>query len=244
MSLAGDLKTLYHLSLAPIRGKSHAERLGNFYGRQADAYDDFRKRLLPGRETLYRALPAPTGGRWLEMGGGTGANLEFLGERINAPAHIEIVDLCGPLLEVAKRRIAARGWKHVHATLADATTYDAEPFDVITFAFSLTMIPDWFAALERANALLKPGGTIGVVDFYVSRKHPDAGRVKHGWTTRHFWPSWFSRDNVFPNPDHLPFLQRRFATDFLEEGRGKVPYLPLVRVPYYVFVGRKGGSDG
>ncbi|MDX1961900.1 MAG: methyltransferase domain-containing protein [Pirellulales bacterium] len=240
MSLTQDLKTLYHLSLSPIRGQTHAERLKSFYGKQAEGYDDFRRRLLPGRETLYRALPAPAGGRWLEMGGGTGANLEFLGERIRDLGHVDIVDLCGPLLEIAQRRIADRGWTNVHTTEYDATTFQAEPYDVITFSYSLTMIPDWFAALERATALLKPGGMLGVVDFYVSRKHPDQGRARHGWLTRSFWPFWFNRDNVFPNPDHLPYLQRHFTLELLEEGRAKVPYVPFARVPYYVFVGRKG----
>ena len=31
------------------------------------------------------------------------------------------------------------------------------------FSYTLSMIPDWFAALENARRLLKPGGTIGVV---------------------------------------------------------------------------------
>jgi S-adenosylmethionine-diacylgycerolhomoserine-N-methlytransferase len=110
---------------------------------------------------------------------------------------------------------------------------------VVTFSYSLTMIPDWFAALENALAMLKPGGTIGVVDFYVSRKHAGNGAAHHGWWTRTFWPTWFALDNVFPSPDHVPFLQRHFETVHLEEHRGSVPYIPLSRVPYYLFVGRK-----
>ena len=52
--------------------------------------------------------------------------------------------------------------------LADATRFRPPEgaADVVTFSYSLTMIPDWFAALENAAAMLKPGGTIGVVDFY------------------------------------------------------------------------------
>jgi S-adenosylmethionine-diacylgycerolhomoserine-N-methlytransferase len=244
MTIASDLKTLYHLSLAPIRGATHAERLNSFYGRQAEAYDDFRRRLLPGREKLYQTLPTPPGGRWLEMGGGTGANLEFLGERIKTLGHVEIVDLCQPLLDVAKQRIQQQRtqnhtWNQVQTTCADATTFSAEPYDVITFSYSLTMIPDWFAALERAISLLKPGGVLGVVDFYVTRKHVDKGQTRHNWLTRHFWPAWFGRDNVFPNADHLPYLRRNLDVQFLKEGRSKVPYLPLVKVPYYVCVAQK-----
>jgi len=110
---------------------------------------------------------------------------------------------------------------------------------VVTFSYSLTMIPDWFAAIENALSILKPGGTIGVVDFYVSRKYAASGLTRHGWWTRTFWPSWFSLDNVFPSPDHVPFLHRHFDVLHFEEHRAKVPYLPGARVPYYLFVGRK-----
>lgn len=103
------------------------------------------------------------------------------------------------------------------------------------------MIPDWFAALANAEAILKPGGTIGVADFYVSRKHPAEGLARHPWLTRAFWPLWFSADHVFVSPDHLPFLRHRFQMIALREARAKVPYLPLARVPYYVFIGRKVG---
>ncbi len=241
MSIAADLKILYHLTLAPIRGASHAERLESFYGGQADGYDAFRARLLKGREETYRAIPVPPGGTWIDMGGGTGANLECLGERISQLGKIYLVDLSPSLLAKARQRIAARGWKNTETVVADVTTFaPAEgQADVVTFSYSLTMIPDWFAAIEQARRLLKPGGILGVVDFYVSRKHVEGNRRRHGWFTRTFWPAWFARDNVYPSPDLVPYLHRAFeCVDFAEEV-GRVPYLPWPRVPYYRFVGRK-----
>jgi S-adenosylmethionine-diacylgycerolhomoserine-N-methlytransferase len=80
-----------------------------------------------------------------------------------------------------------------------------------------------------------------VVDFYVSRKHTADGMARHGWMTRVFWPLWFGIDNVFLSPDHLPLLQHHFDTVTLREERSKVPYMPLGRVSYYTFVGRKPG---
>ena len=78
-----------------------------------------------------------------------------------------------------------------------------------------------------------------MTDFFVARKYPAEGCRRHGWCTRTFWPAWFGSDNVFLSPDHVPYLQRRFRTLRLEEKRAKVPYLPLIRVPYYTFIGRK-----
>ena len=104
------------------------------------------------------------------------------------------------------------------------------------------MIPDWFAAIENALAMLKPGGLLGVVDFHVSRKHPADGMAGQSWFTRSFWPLWFAADNVFLSADHVPFLRRRFDAVSYAEHRARIPYLPLLRVPYYTFVGRKRAS--
>jgi S-adenosylmethionine-diacylgycerolhomoserine-N-methlytransferase len=101
------------------------------------------------------------------------------------------------------------------------------------------MIPDWFAGIENARTMLKPGGLIGVVDFYVSRRQPGEGTACHSWATRSFCPLWFGIDNVFLSPDHLPFLRRQFDPKSLVESRASIPYLPWVRAPYYVFIGRK-----
>ncbi|MFO1063547.1 MAG: class I SAM-dependent methyltransferase [Pirellulales bacterium] len=240
MSLLTDLRILYHLALRPVRGKSHAERMENFYHGQADAYDDFRKRLLHGREELYRHIELPVGGVWVDLGGGTGSNLEFIHDRVPQLKKGYVVDLATSLLKVADKRFADHGWKHVEAVEADATTWQPSEggADVVTFSYSLTMIPDWFAAIENALRMLKPGGVIGVVDFYVSRKHVSEG-VKHSWFTRSFWPVWFAGDNVFPSADHLPFLRSHFDPVWCQEARSKVPYIPFIRTPYYQFIGRK-----
>jgi len=241
MGLASDLRILYHLALKPVRGKDHAARMESFYAGQAAGYDDFRKRLLKGRQELWNLIHPPLNGSWLDMGGGTGANLDYFGDSITRLGKVYVLDLSHSLLEIAKKRVAEKGWTNVETVEADATTFQppSGPVDVVTFSYSLTMIPDWFAALENAMAILKPGGTIGVVDFYVSRKYASDGLARHGWFARTFWPTWFALDNVYPSPDHVPFLHRHFDVLHFEEHRAKVPYIPLARVPYYLFVGRK-----
>lgn len=242
MSTWSDLKVLYHLTLAPVKGKSHQDRLESFYGGQAQAYDDFRKRLLQGREALYQSIALPSDGVWADIGGGTGSNMEYLGDSIKQLKLAYVVDLTPSLLKVADQRIAQRGWTNVKTLHADATKFslpEGQLADVVTFSYSLTMIPDWFAAIDAAYRLLKPGGIIGVVDFYLSRKWSEQSRAQHAWSTRHFWRTWFDADNVFPSPDHVPYLQHRFETVSLNEARAKLPFMPLVRMPYYRFVGRR-----
>ncbi len=158
MPLLQDLKILYHLALRPVRGKSHAERMENFYSGQADAYDDFRRRLLHGREELFQKIDLPEGGVWVDLGGGTGANLEFIRDSIPRLKKAYVVDLATSLLEVARQRFAKNNWTHVEAIEGDATAWQPPEgaADVVTFSYSLTMIPDWFGAIENALRMLKP----------------------------------------------------------------------------------------
>lgn len=239
--LFSDLRILWHMATSGGRGKTHEERLENFYSGQAAGYDAFRKRLLHGREELFTALPAMPGGVWVDLGAGTGENAEHWGDKLPQFSKAYLVDLSSSLLKVADQRIQARGWTNVVTAHADATKFlPAEgQADVVTCSYSLTMIPDWFLAIDQAFRMLKPGGTIGIVDFFVARKYPTESLAKHGWSTRTGWQAWFANDNVFLNPDHIPYLQSRFETVTLEQRRGKVPYLPLVRAPYYWFIGRK-----
>ena len=184
MSLFSDLRVLYHIVAKPVRGKDHAARLESFYSGQAEAYDDFRRRLLLGREAMYQSIPVPEGGVWVDLGGGTGANLEPIGGELHKARRVYLVDLCDSLLAVARKRCAARGWQNVEAVSADATTFRpaAGEADVVTFSYSLTMVPDWFAAIDNAQAMLRPGGQIGVTDFFVARKYPAEGpRGTAGW---------------------------------------------------------------
>ena len=241
MNLLSDASVLYHLVVKPVRGSTHGARLESFYAGQAGAYDAFRQRLLQGRQELWQAIREPEQAVWVDLGGGTAANLDYLGDRLRGLRQAYVVDLSPSLLAVARARIGQREWTNVQVVEADATTFQPteQQADVVTCSYSLTMIPDWFAAIENAWSMLRPGGLIGVVDFYVSRKYPADGQRRHGGWTRSFWPVWFARDNVFLSPDHLPFLQRRFEAVHCAECRAKLPYLPLARVPYYVFVGRK-----
>lgn len=240
-SFLSDFRILWHLVTSGGRGRTHEERLENFYSGQADGYDAFRKRMLHGREELFTALPAPAGGVWVDLGAGTGENAEHWRERLSQFSRGYLVDLSSSLLNVAQQRIQARGWTNMTTAHADATKFvpPEGQADLVTMSYSLTMIPDWFLAVDQALRLLKPGGIIGVVDFFVARKYPADGLSHHGWSTRTGWPAWFAGDNVFLNPDHIPYLQSHFETLVLEQRRGKIPYIPLARAPYYWFIGRK-----
>lgn len=239
MSLVADLKTIAHMAFSAGRGNTHAERLENFYHGQAQSYDNFRRRLLQGRHELYQQLPTPQDGVWIEMGGGTGANLEALGNRIQQLKQVYVVDLCPSLLGVARQRIARQGWDNVTTVEADVTTFvpPEGQAQVVTFSYSLTMIPNWQAALDQAQRLLTPGGRIGVVDFFSSPARWNLPLNCHSQLSRWFWPRWFAQDHVYLNPAHPQTLTDQFQTIYLSSHHARVPYLPGLKVPYYQFIG-------
>lgn len=240
-ALRGDAAVLARLLRGMPRAGSHAQALSAFYGAQSEHYDRFRERLLAGRAELIADLPLPPAARVVELGGGTGRNAEFFGARLAAIESITVVDLCAALLERARER--ARRIAQLRAVLADATTWQPEqPVDAVILSYALTMIPDWRAAIANALAMLKPGGVLGVVDFYVSPAHAAAGGVRHGALTRGFWPAWFAHDGVRLDAAHLPALRCGLPLHRVVEARAPVPYLPLARVPYYRFIGRKSAA--
>lgn len=249
-----DLKTLWTMARGQdAKARSHAERLDAFYGPQAAQYDRFREGLLVGRDPLLRALPVRQGSRWVDMGGGTGRNaaqLQALG-KLAAMHQYTVVDLCEPLLAVARER--ARALPQVNTVLADATRWQpTEPVDGVLFSYSLTMVPDWYLALDNALAMLKPGGILAVADFYAARRFDDGPSIGHdglaappqSWFQRHAWPLWFAHDGVHISRDHLPYLRARLQLMSLHTLTAPVPYLPFtrwrpLRVPHYVVVGSK-----
>jgi betaine lipid synthase len=188
---------------------------------QADVYDTTRKRLLRGREDLLSMVAAQlkynfTNGEygrttptWVDIGGGTGWNIEAMQEFMDVPtffSSIYLVDLSPSLLEIARKRFARLGWKHVHLICQDARTFSLKGHqaDVITMSYSLSMIPDYYSVVDSVTSLLDQNGIIGVIDFYVQSGVETSGRNYTGgnlqrhvnWLGRSFWRAWFDLDRV------------------------------------------------
>ena len=165
---------LWHLLRGAPRDGSHAQRLAAVLrpaGRRATTR--FRERLLHGRRELIERLPAGAGDRVVELGGGTGRNLEFFGARLAGFASFEVVDLCPRPAAVARRRSScANGTANVAADAGDATDY--QPAAAVDCVY-LLLRPDHDPGLARARWTTRwpcsnPGGTLGVVDFHLPRR--------------------------------------------------------------------------
>jgi hypothetical protein len=57
--------------------------------------------MLHGRLPMIRAMPTPKGGTWVDMGGGTGSNLEYFGDELKHFGKVVVLDLCPSLAKQA-----------------------------------------------------------------------------------------------------------------------------------------------
>src|SRR5215469_13068078 len=80
--LLADSRVLLQMLRGQSREGTAAERLQAFYAPQASSYDAFRARLLHGREELIDRLVTPPQGTVVELGGGTGSNIDRFGRRM------------------------------------------------------------------------------------------------------------------------------------------------------------------
>ncbi|KAF8313463.1 S-adenosyl-L-methionine-dependent methyltransferase [Clavulina sp. PMI_390] len=265
---------VWHCFIVPLGKTSDQKaRLDKFYQGQAEVYDATRKGLLRGRNTMLamsaehlRVIRANHPNQrlvWVDVGGGTGWNVETMDKHfpISQFDAVYVVDLCKPLLEIAAKRFAARGWTNVYCLCQDATTFTLPEWSdgirpkgslgFISLSYSLSMIPSYHTLLDRLDYLLNPDlGLMAVVDFYASGKEPTphekaiGGQSKQvGWISRWFWQIWFDFDHVDLSPGRRDYVEYRFGTIKSYNGRNRFVLPFIVRIPYYIWIGCSRSRD-
>lgn len=144
-----------------------ADRMDRMYRSQRHIYDLTRKYYLLGRDQLIDRLAPPAGAHVLELGCGTARNL-LLASRRHPQAAFYGIDISAEMLDSARRKI---GTAPVRLAVGDATSFDTARlfgrahFSRVFLSYSLSMIPDWRAAMEQALGCLAPSGELHIVDF-------------------------------------------------------------------------------
>jgi S-adenosylmethionine-diacylgycerolhomoserine-N-methlytransferase len=154
------------------------EAMNRIYRRQRHFYDPTRRFFLLGRDDLIDRLDPPRGGTVLEIGCGTGRNLIVASQKYRN-ARFFGFDVSTAMLTSAHSAIARTGVSgRVRIAHADAAAFDPmlafgiRQYDRVFIAYSLSMIPSWRAVLDRAIALVAPGGVLLVVDFGSQERLP------------------------------------------------------------------------
>ncbi|GAA5930792.1 class I SAM-dependent methyltransferase [Sporobolomyces koalae] len=265
-TLAVAFTFAWNCFLRPL-GKTTSQegRLNSFYEGQASIYDKTRAKLLRGRTTMLRLSAAHLREQrkqnpskklvWVDIGGATGWTIEEMDKYfpISEFDAVYVVDLCGPLLDVSRKRFEAKGWKNVHCLLQDATSFvlpewtedgidSTGGLDFVTMSYSLSMMPDFLTLLDRIDRLLSPSGLLSVADFYVSARETssmasvigDVASRQCSYWTRLFWQHWFELDHVDLHSSRRAYLEHRFATIKSFNARNGFILPGLISIPYYV----------
>lgn len=203
----------------------HAALMDKVYRGQRHIYDLTRKYYLFGRDRLIRELDATPGMSVLEVGCGTGRNLELIA-RAWPDVQCHGFDISGEMLKSA----GARMGNAARLALGDATGFDSNAlfgrsgFDRVVLSYTLSMIPGWQDALERAAAAVALGGALHVVDFGDLAGLPSPLRAG--------LRAWLAKFHVSPRLD-LPTIAAQLAQVNglrIECRRGPLGYYQMVRL--------------
>ncbi|WP_280154652.1 methyltransferase domain-containing protein [Piscinibacter sp. XHJ-5] len=128
-------------------------------------------------DLLHADTSYPAGSTVLEAGCGIGAQTITLA-RLSPQARFTAIDISADSLAQAQRRIEAHGITNVEFRQADifALPFDAAAFDHVFVCFVLEHLPQPLQALALLRRVLKPGGTITVIegDHGSTSFHPDS----------------------------------------------------------------------
>lgn len=139
------------------------------YARWAPVYDRvFTRVMRPGREAAAEAVNRLSG-KVLNVGVGTGLELPMF------TPHVRItgIDLSGPMLEIARRRVRDLALTNVdELTVMDALNlaFADGSFDLAVAPYVVTTVPDPHRCLDEMARVVRPGGEIIIVN-HISREH-------------------------------------------------------------------------
>lgn len=181
---------------------THAAQMDAQYSWQRHIYDLTRKYYLLGRDRLIVDLDVPAGGTVLEIGCGTGRNLALVAQRYPA-ARLFGLDISAEMLKHALRQVSGARLARADATNFDPTIlFGRGSFDRVFISYSLSMIPDWCAAIDQAAQCVAPGGSLHIVDFGQQERLPR-------WF-RNLLFAWLHKFHVTPRAD-LPEVLSEIA---------------------------------
>ena len=143
----------------------------------APRYDAFTRLFSFGMDATWKVdlidavvARVPAARRALDVACGTGDLGFALAARLPA-LQVTGVDPSAEMLTIARTRIAAPDAARVAFHLGAMASLPAESssVDVITAGYGFRNVPDLDAAVRECARVLRPGGTLGVLDFFVPR---------------------------------------------------------------------------
>jgi phosphatidylethanolamine/phosphatidyl-N-methylethanolamine N-methyltransferase len=153
--------------------KRQVERAYELYAPVYDFIFDWI--FAPGRSAAIRHLDLRPSETVLEVGIGTGLNLPLYAEECRLTG----IDLSQEMLDKAVERVQTLAMPNVTLKVMDATSMDfaENEFDKALATYTISAVPDPVAVLREMRRVVKPGGTIVILNHFRSHRKL-AGRIE------------------------------------------------------------------
>jgi SAM-dependent methyltransferase len=132
------------------------------------------QRLQPLNAILTERAGIAAGHRVIDVGCGTGDLALHLAEVVGPGGAVLGADLSAPMLALAERRRAERGYGHLRFLQIDAQTRAFEPaaYDLALSRFGVMFFGDPIAAFRNLRRALRPAGGLAFVCWAPIEKNP------------------------------------------------------------------------
>lgn len=200
----------------------HKQKVANYYRLHSSIYDATRWSFLFGREELLSHIPdLPPNPRIMEVGCGTGKNLELL-QYLFPDGDIYGVDLSRDMLSKARQKTKNTGRVKLLNKVYGSDKIGTESFDLILLSYTLTMMGEQTEPiLQQLSEDLSAKGYVAVVDFH---------NTPFSW-----FKKWMYRNHVVMDGHLLQLLNKYFSSI---ESSVNPAYFGLWK--YFMFIGHQG----
>jgi len=143
------------------------------YEKLASVYDfTYGPALHPGRVDAIRRMSIKPGDRVLEVGVGTGINVDLY----PSTCAVTGVDLSSPMLEKARDRVARTGVRNVRLLQMDAANlkFADDTFDIVYAPYVISVVPDPVAVALEMRRVCRSGGRIVILNHFRSQNRVGA----------------------------------------------------------------------
>src|SRR5262245_17139950 len=155
------------------------------YARWAPIYDAVCGPVFERGRRAAAAAARQVGGRILEVGVGTGLSFDDY----DRAAEVIGIDLSEPMIAKARRRLRSGCYPHVKGVAvmdAHDLGFPDASFDCVVSQFVITLVADPERVLSECARVVKPGGTIILVNHLYSERGLAAAVER--WAARHARP--------------------------------------------------------
>ena len=161
--------------------KTNQQEITTYYNRFSKLYDWISSDAYYRKPRMFaiNSLGLVPNDIVMNLPCGTGQNFEYFQQYLNNTGAIIGVDISHGMLAVANQKISKNGWTNIKIIPGDATKINTDwvnthvekglKFDAILCDLGLSGFPEWQSIINNLLSLLKPGGKLVIMDWFIER---------------------------------------------------------------------------